>query len=141
MTPRTLTVEEAAKQMGITPKAVRRRIERGTLPALIGHEGRRRIPAAAINGAAEGPPEPRTGSMPRDPGAAGSDERESIGLLIARIEALAAENGQLRALTQVAESTRDGLERELHETRAKVRELEAATVPAAPRRRRWLRRG
>jgi excisionase family DNA binding protein len=139
MTPLALTVEEAATHLGITPKAVRRRIERGTLLAVMAHDGRRRIPAAALNGAVAGSAEPRSGSMPRSPGAAAPVEQDGIAILVSRIEALAAENGQLRALTQIAESSRDTLERELHETRARVLELEAVVVVTPPRRR-WLRR-
>ncbi len=131
---RTLTVEETAARLGVTPKAVRRRIERGTLPAILGRDGRRRVPAAALDpgamGSKQGPREPRSGQLPRDPGAPGQLDAASV---LARLEQLAAENGRLRALTEVAESSRAGLEDEVHQLRARVRELEAP-------RRGWFRR-
>src|ERR1041385_8916161 len=45
--PRTLTVEEAAQLTGLTKTALKRRIDRGTLPAVV-RGGRRRIPVSEL---------------------------------------------------------------------------------------------
>jgi hypothetical protein len=54
-----------------------------------------------------------------------------MGELLERLESLAAENGKLRALTEVAESTEQRLVDELVEVRAR---LQAAEQRLAPRR-------
>ena len=45
--PRTLTIKETAEATGLTIKAVRSRIERGTLPAVV-RDGLRRIPYSEL---------------------------------------------------------------------------------------------
>jgi len=57
-----------------------------------------------------------------------------MGAVLARLESLAAENGKLRALTEVAESTEQRLANELVEARTR---LQAAEQRLA---RRWWRR-
>lgn len=153
MADRTVTVTEAAQQLGITEKAVRRRIERGTLQSVIGHDGRRRIPVTELDGDPGASPGPRpadpgatppgnpVGQTPRRPGAPGNAGQGGVppaelAPIFARMEELAAENGRLRALTEVADSTTSAIELELHEARARIRELEAQQ----PRRRWWQRR-
>jgi hypothetical protein len=59
-----------------------------------------------------------------------------VSIILTRLEALAAENGRLKALTEVSSSTELALRDELNAVRAKVTELEAA----AGSRRRWFHR-
>ena len=72
--PRTLTIKETAEATGLTIKAVRSRIERGTLPAVV-RDGLRRIPYSELvraglveadNGAAIGQL-PRQGTAAESP--------------------------------------------------------------------------
>lgn len=138
--PRTLTVPEAAEQLGITEKAVRRRIERGTLPSVLGHDGKRRIPVQAVD--------TQHASDPAgDP---------LLGELVERLEHQASELGRLRALTDGSERRERELVDELHRERAdrqaaEARETEARERAAAAeaearilaeqvRRRRWFGR-
>jgi hypothetical protein len=80
--------------------------------------------------------EPRGHAPPRPVGNAPSAAPQlAIGELLARLETLAAENGKLRALTEVAESTEKRLADELVEVRTR---LQAAEQRLA--RRRWWRR-
>lgn len=150
---RTLTVSEAATLTRTTPKAIRRRMERGTLRSVLGPDQRRRIPLSELeragllapNGASpqghEGQGHP--GASPQGPVAGVLD----AGQILARLEALAAENGRLRVLEERAgslerelEAERDArqrVEQELFASRARVTELDATL---AARRHRWWRR-
>lgn len=128
---RALTVRDAAILTGLTEKALRRRIERGVLPSVLGHDGRRRVPTSALRSAGlipqDGAP---TGPIPP----AGAPSGEAFSELLGRLETLAAENGRLRALTDGHERRERELEAELHKARARVLELEARVS-----RRRWFR--
>lgn len=97
------------------------RISRGTLPSVVGHDGRRRVPRSVIE---------RDGEL-QSSQAVTAD----LAALLLRLEALAAENGRLRVLTERADSHRDDLESQLVEARARIVELEARQA------RRWWRRG
>ena len=139
--PRTLTIKETAEATGLTITAVRSRIERGTLPAVV-RDGLRRIPYSELvraglveagNGAA-------IGQLPRQGTAAESPQPDVLAELVNRLEAQAEELGRLKAITAVAETTSDQeheraeqLETEVIELRAKVAELEAQQP------RRWWR--
>ncbi len=79
--PATLTIAEAARQTGLSPAAIARRIERGSLAAVL-RDGRRRIPASELE---------RAGLL------ASPTDRDELAEL--RAELVAA-----RALTQRAES-------------------------------------
>jgi len=63
--------------------------------------------------------------------------------VLARLETLAAENGKLRALTEIAESTEQRLTAELVQLRAELlaarEQLAAAQAATTPRRRWWSR--
>lgn len=137
MSERTVTVGEAAEQLGITEKAVRRRIERGVLASLIGPDRRRRIPLSALgaspqtvtaNGTANGDGASGGASAPRR---APAMVRPYDGDVLERLERLARENGQLRQIEIVAGDR----EAQLIEANARIRELEAKLG-----RRRWWRR-
>ncbi len=126
---KALTVREAAEQTGLTEKAIRRRIERGALPSLLGHDRRRRVPLAALREAGLiAPLGAQTGPMPRQGYPAG----EALPELLGRLEALAAENGRLRALTDGHDRRERELVGQLQEAQARISEL------AAPRR--WWQR-
>lgn len=138
MSERTVTVAEAAQALGITEKAVRRRIERKALPSILGADRRRRIPASALGldsgGAAVG----------QVPHRAPSNGHAPASDLLDRLERLARENGALRQIELVAGDR----ERQLIEANARIRELEAQLdgerlLPAqrlSPSWRSWWRR-
>jgi hypothetical protein len=150
---KTLTVSEAATLGGVTPKAIRRRVERGTLRSVLGADQRRRIPLSELERAGLVAP---GGASP--PGVMGQGNRGAApqghvagvldaGQILARLEALAAENGRLRVLEERAGSlerqidaerqARERIEQELFASRARVAELDAEL---AARRRRWWKR-
>jgi hypothetical protein len=127
-----LPISDAARVAGISAKALRRRIERGTVVSELRADGRRHVAVESINGHyAPGAPVP----LPRR----GLAEGQVEGQLLERLEELAAENGRLRALTAIAESTEHRLTDELHAQRARVLELQAleAELAAAGPIRAW----
>src|SRR4051794_27704022 len=90
-----LPISDAARVAGISVKALRRRIERGTVTSELHDDGRRRVLVQSI--ADDGPaPAPARRGAPVPP------QLEEV---LQRVEQLAAENGRLRALTEIAEST------------------------------------
>lgn len=139
-----LTIPETAKALGLTAKAVEKRIERGTIQSLR-REGRRVIPSGEITRLqtlaeqALPPIEQRV-----SPGG-DANPLTDLSAFLQRLETLAAENGRFRALQEVAESERQQLHVELFKTRAHVAELEAklaeaptaTAITAGPRRRTW----
>lgn len=133
MSERTLTVAEASEQTGLTEKALRRRIERGVLPSVLGPDRRRRIPAIALGldgaaGAASRATPPTGAPAVSQKYPAGADVLE-------RLERLARENGGLRQIEAVAGQDRQAL----IEARARILELEAQ-LNSKPARRRWWQR-
>lgn len=140
-----LTVQETANALGLSTKAVQRRIERGSIQS-VRNDGRRWIPSGEVERVRQlESPEP-TGVF----GAGQAGGSGDMSLLLERLETLAAENGRFKALQEVNESDRERLQGELFKTRAQVQELEAklaeqsaaaAAVVAAPApRRRWFSR-
>lgn len=147
--PRTLTVKEVAEATGLTVKAVRGRIERGTLPAVV-RGGLRRVPYSELvrvglvgaPGGAEKKQVPRRGTpseAPQQPGL--------LVELVGRLEAQAEELGRLKSITAAAETTAGQerersrrLEDEVIELRAKIAELEAKPRRRRPWAARWPRR-
>jgi DNA-binding transcriptional MerR regulator len=128
-TPETwLPIVEAAVYGGCSVKALRRRIERGTVISERRENGRRYVLISSLTPRGHAPPRP-AGNTPA------AAPQPAIGELLARLESLAAENGKLRALTEVAESTEQRLANELAEARTR---LQAAEQRLA--RRRWWRR-
>ena len=152
---RTVTIREASDATGLSVRAIRSRVDRGTLPAVV-RDGLRRIPYSELlrldlveagNGASMRQEQPRSTSTE----AASTDG--VILELSKRLELQAAELGEMRAITRQAETLGDQhrhrvdeLEAELLEARAKVIELEQQQqAERRPRRdpllrRRWLRR-
>lgn len=123
-----LPIAEAAIYGGCSVKALRRRIERGTVVSERRENGRRYVLLSSLQARGHAPPRPEGNAPDVAP-------QPAIGVLLARLEELAAENGKLRALTEVAESTEQRLVDEVVELRAR---LQAAEQTQA--RRRWWRR-
>lgn len=133
-------IDEASQRLNLSPKSLRRRIERGTLES-VRRDGRRLIPLGEIK-RLESEAKSQSGPDP-SPSAHLPRSDEDLSTYLARLEELAAENGRLRALADIAESTTANLTDELHELRAANRTLElqlAAHTAAAPRPQRWWRR-
>jgi hypothetical protein len=157
----TLTLAEAAEATGLTPKALQRRIDRGSLRSVL-VDSRRRVPLSELLLSGLLTPD---GSAPPDVvgeawvkeghSPAGSDPPGSLPTytmtareLLDRIERQAQEIGEMRALTREAESlraqveaehrARESLEQEFHReraelaaARARIAELEATTTVSA----------
>ena len=128
------TLAEASELLGVSLKAVRSRVERGSLPCVKGPDGLRRIPAAALPGHTARQEVPREAAI----GETGSEPATD---LIERLERLASENGRLKALTEAAESVEQRLADELSRARAELlaAQLQLAEVQAANAGR-WFRR-
>ena len=149
--PNTLTTSEAAELVGLTPKAIKNRLDRGQLRYVL-KAGRRRIPVAelvraglldaeAVGAATEAERAPKNGgphSASTGPNVV--DYSDVIRELVSKVEEQAVQLERMRALTVKSESLTseaDRLRAELVESRARVGELEAREAS----RRRWFRRG
>ena len=149
--PNTLTTSEAAELVGLTPKAIKNRLDRGQLQYIL-KAGRRRIPVAelvraelldaeAVGAATEAERASKNGGphlAPNGPNVV--DYSDVIRELVSKVEQQAEALGRLRALTVESESLTseaDQLRAALTESRARVVELEASEAA----RRRWFRRG
>lgn len=142
-----LSVQETAEALGLSAKAVQRRIERGSIQSLR-NDGRRWIPRGEIERLRQLENAESTGVS-----GAGQDRGSGdLSAVLERLETLAAENGRFRALQEVNDTERQELRRALFEQRAKVTELEAKladaqvleragelVAAAAPRPRWWQR--
>lgn len=136
-----VSIDEAAERLNLSQKSLRRRIERGTLES-VRRDGRRLIPLGEVERLAA-----ETNSVAGQgvsPSAVLPRGFEDLSTYLARLEELAAENGRLRALAEVSESTRAAMTDELLELRATKRTLElqlsAAEAAAAASPRRWWQR-
>lgn len=128
-----LTIREASEATGLTSKALRRRIERGSLNSTV-VDGRRVLPVADLaragligrgatgsnggNGSSRSVPAPTPGNVA---GSVGATE------LLDRLERQAVQLGELRHAALVARRLRSELESvraELARTRARVAQLE-----------------
>lgn len=135
---RTMTIAEAADASGTSIDAIRSRVDRGTLPAVRGRDGKRRIPAAELYkaglldplGSGDNAGERRTEPQlhRRSHTAAAVDLNELIRRLV-DAETQVRVKGEL---AQHAESTaraereaREQLEAELHQTRSEAIGLQA----------------
>lgn len=147
LAPRTVTVAEASRLSGLSEKAIRRRIERGTLSSVRHRDGSRRVPLSELkaHGVAEtagAPDRGMVGNVPRRGAPQGADV---ISELVDRVQQQAEELGRLRAITVQAESLqqeRDRLEAQLLQERSLRMTAEArlAVIEAQPRRRRLFGR-
>ncbi len=144
-----LPVADAARVAGISEKALRRRIERETVDSERDGEGRRLVRLDSLRSPFPAVPRPAGDPVDSPVSLAGESRDapevpgESVVLAEAlkRLEYLASENGKLRALTEVAESTEQRLGDELHRVRAELTTTKAQLTAAieAPRRRWWHR--
>lgn len=145
-----LTIAEASNLTGLTRKALRRRIERGVINSTLDRRGLRRIPRGELERLdlvptttvpmGQGHPEVAQ-PAPAAPMTAAID----LSPLLARLEALIAENATLRQLeartgslereVTAEREARERAENALFETRARLQELQAARSA-----RRWWRR-
>lgn len=127
----TLTITEAAEATGVSKKALRNRVDRGQIRAVL-RDGMRRIPRSELE---------RVGLVVQFPGEAkdeAAERRESGGSqsseagawkeALERLERQAAELAELRMITRQAESLReerDRLEATVHQERAERQAAEA----------------
>lgn len=141
---RTVSVVQAAELAGLSKTAVQRRIDRGTLRAVL-RDGRRRIPLSELERAglidasgAPTAPVADTGAAPdtrgpvSTPHSTVTGDAPAVALLIERLEVQAGQLAEFRLLTAQAESrvaaevkAREALEADLHQARARITELEA----------------
>ena len=121
-----LTLSEAAEALGISIKAVRSRVERGSIPHTLGPDGLRRVPTSVIEQliTSNAAPARYSGAIAASQGA--SDE--VLTALIDRIAALetaVAENGRLLELTERVEDEKTALELKVFELSAQLKTLES----------------
>ena len=124
----TLTIAEAAEATDLTAKAMRNRVDRGQIRAVL-KDGVRRIPRSELDRAGlaaklphEAASEPQTADD--EPAAEAAAWKE----VLERLERQAGELAELRVLTRQAESLRDErdrLEAAVHEERAEKQAAKA----------------
>jgi len=144
----TLTIAEAAEATGLTKKAIRNRVDRGQLRAVL-RDGVRRIPTSEIEraGLLADPEEAGDGAAIRHEGASGQPpEAGAWSELLGRLERQAGELAELRQLTREAESLqgeRERLEEAFHqehaEKQAAEQRIERLAKASWRERRRLLR--
>lgn len=144
----TLTIAEAAEATGLTKKAIRNRVDRGQLRAVM-RDGVRRIPRSEIDrsGLAMRASETSDGSAVRQEAASGQlAEAGGWAQLLTRLERQAGELAELRQLTREAASLqadRERLETAFHRERAEKQAAEQRVEQLASaswrERRRLLR--
>ena len=131
-----MTIAEASIATGLTEKALRRRLERGTLRSTRGHDGRLRLLVADLEGIGlTSPLGAPSGHVPPGDSPQGN---ELIRELITALRTQERELTELRLITREAESLqadRHRLEQELFAARN-----EAAELRQRLSRRRWFRR-
>lgn len=134
----TFTIAEAAEAVGITKKAMRNRVDRGQVRAVL-RDGVRRIPRAELLrvGLLGAPREAARRHPPNEAASPEATEALAVRELLDRLERQAGEITSLRALTVEAESLRnerEQLHNELFEARARITELEGRLA-----RPKWFR--
>lgn len=128
----TLTITEAAEAVGISKKALRNRVDRGQLRAVL-RDGVRRIPRSELErvGLAVRLPHEAAGlgaTVPPEAAGAGSTEAAAWKEALERLERQAAELAELRLITRQAETLReerDRLEAQVHQEHAERQTAEA----------------
>ena len=134
-----LTLTEAAEALGISVKAVRSRVERGSLPATLGPDGLRRVPASIVEEIKETSTATTSQRYPEVPPTSQGASPELFETLLARLSALesaVAENSKLLQLTERVEDEKKQLELKVFELSACVTTLEAQLANNS----RWWRR-
>jgi len=129
---RTLTIAQAALEVGISRKAMERRVERGSVKSVL-RGGRRMVPRSEL-ARVFGDPPPTVG----DAAPHGDIRALPGGLepLLADYRRLVYRDSERRQIEAHASS----VELELHESRARVLELEAQLAELVAPRRKWWRR-
>jgi predicted nuclease with TOPRIM domain len=138
----TFTFAEAAEVTGISKKALRNRVYRGHLQAVL-RDGVRRIPRSELERAGLLTSPSNASDVSSEVPLETAGETGMLNELLNRLERQAGELAELRLITREAESLkteRAQFEAALHETRARVRELEAQLDEAQQPRRWWRRR-
>ena len=123
----TLTIAEAADATGLTKKAVRNRVDRGQVRAVL-RDGVRRIPRSELERAGLSLDAREAGAGAAEGQEAAPGYPEPMAEVLDRLERQAGELAELRVLTREADSLReerDRLEAALLESRAKAAEAEA----------------
>ena len=131
--PPAVSLREAAEILGLSEAAVLMRVFRGSIPSLVGDDGRRRVPRDALDAESELEERPHA-----------SDD---VALLSSGLEALAAELAQARARIAALESKAqespplmggmEALAAELGEARARIAALESNQQRLRPQWRRY----
>lgn len=126
----TLTIAEAAEATGLTKKAIRNRVDRGQLKAVL-RDGVRRIPLSELDRAGLATTTPETDSEAGigQEATSGQPQEASSGWteLLGRLERQASELAELRQLTREAESLqadRTRLEEAFHQERTEKQAAE-----------------
>ena len=131
-----MTIAEASAATGLTEKALRRRVERGSLRSTRGHDGRVRVLVPDLEDAGLlSPGGAARGHVPLGDAPAGN---ELVRELVTALREQERELAELRLITQEAESLkadRSRLEQELFAARSEADELRQRLA-----RRRWFRR-
>jgi len=138
----TFTFAEAAEVTGVSKKALRNRVYRGNLQAVL-RDGVRRIPRSELERAGLLTSSSDASDVSSEVPLETAGETGMLNELLSRLERQAGELAELRLITREAESLkteRAQLEAVLHETRARVRELEAQLDEARQPRRWWRQR-
>ena len=152
-TPSVLPIADAAAYAGLSLKALRSRIDRGSIRA-VRNDGRILVPVSELHRAGlvlAGTLRART--VEADSSQGGTEGlvqllREHADVIRQQAEqlgeyrALSAQTDSLEAALQVEHAARERLEAELHESRARTTSAEAqleALRAAVPPRRRWFR--
>jgi hypothetical protein len=142
---RTYTAQEAARIAGLSVKAIKGRLDRSaqnpespTSLRYVIRDGRRRIPHSELErvGLIAHGAEPVSGDQPARRATDRASQVASVvdaGVLVARIEQLAADLTRARLLTEQAGSGRAELEAELHRARAEAAEAQARAEAAEAR--------
>jgi hypothetical protein len=125
----TYTIAEAAQVTRLTKKAIRNRVDRGQVRAVV-RDGVRRIPRSELEraGLSVNTSEAVSEAAEGQEAASGQPQSAAFAEVLERLERQAGELAELRVLTREADSLReerDRLEAALHESRATATELEA----------------
>lgn len=146
-----LTIQEAAVELGLSRKAIARRIERGAIQSLK-HGGRRLIPGAEVERVRKLESKREKPQSQADSPLVGAEPRGGSGVpeFVEALERAHLENrelavkvARLQLLTEQAESTEQQLKEEIFRLRAELAQAESAlevdVVDARPRRRLFAR--
>lgn len=140
-TPKTLSIDEAAKRTGLSPKALRSRIDRGTLRSIKDSDGKRRIALIDLqrcglidlDGVTSGV---GMGHLPRRVSPAGVD----IAALLEKVIAAEVKAATAQQLAEFAGVNAEQDRRRIADLEQQVFALSADLEAARNARRRWFSR-